>query len=146
LSASVRRTDVIALGPANIDDDVIVLDQHKTDGTEEAHIEIPLHPKLKAIIAVTPTVGIKTFVVTKRGKPFTAPSFANWFRKVCDKAGCPELSAHTMRKATARRLADIGCSAPQIASITGHATLAMVQKYIEGADRKRMGREKRWRS
>jgi integrase len=141
LYTGVRRTDVIALGPANIDGDVIVLDQHKTDGTEEAHLEIPVHPTLKAIIAATPTVGIKTFLVTKRGTPFDAPSFGNWFRKLCDEANCPKLSAHTMRKATARRLADIGCSAPQIASITGHATLAMVQKYIEAADRKRMGRE-----
>ncbi len=141
LYTGVRRTDVIGLGPANIDGDVIVLDQHKTDGAEEAHLEIPLHPKLKEIIAATPTVGLRTFLVTKRGKPFTPASFGNWFRKVCDAADCQEISAHTLRKATARRLAEIGCSALQIASITGHATLKEIERYTKAADRKSMGRE-----
>jgi integrase len=34
-----------------------------------------------------------------------------------------------------------GCSANQIAAITGHATLAEVQRYTKAADRKRMARE-----
>jgi integrase len=100
-----------------------------------------LHPTLKEIIAATPTTGIKTFLVTKRGKPFSLESFGTWFRKICDAADCPEISAHTLRKATARRLAEIGCSALQIAAITGHATLKEVERYTKTADRKRMGRE-----
>jgi len=39
------------------------------------------------------------------------------------------------------RLAEIGCSANQIAAITGHATLKEVQRYTSAADRKRMARE-----
>jgi hypothetical protein len=35
----------------------------------------------------------------------------------------------------------MGCSAHQIAAITGHATLAEVQRYTKAADRKRMARE-----
>jgi integrase len=46
-----------------------------------------------------------------------------------------------LRKATARRLAEIGCSANQIAAITGHASLSEVQRYTKAADRKRMARE-----
>src|SRR5262249_30556433 len=55
--------------------------------------------------------------------------------------GCPDVSAHGLRKATARRLAEIGCSANQIASVTGHASLSEVQRYTRAADRKRMARE-----
>ena len=34
--------------------------------------------------------GIKTFLVTHFGKPYTAPGFGNWFREMCDDAGLPE--------------------------------------------------------
>jgi hypothetical protein len=57
------------------------------------HLEIPLHPKLRAIIDATPTVGVKTFLVTHFGKPYTAPGFGNWFRELCDAAGCHGVSA-----------------------------------------------------
>ncbi|MGB8611516.1 MAG: tyrosine-type recombinase/integrase, partial [Pseudolabrys sp.] len=120
---------------------VLTIDQGKTDGGEEAHLEMPMHPKLQEIIDATPTVGVKTFLVTHFGKPYTAPGFGNWFREQCDAAGCPDVSAHGLRKATARRLAEIGCTAHQIAAITGHASLSEVQRYTKAADRKRMARE-----
>jgi integrase len=136
-----RRGDVAKMGAHHIHDGVLTIDQGKTEGGDEAHLEIPVHPKLREIIDSTPTLGVKTFLVTSFGKPFTAAGFGNWFRKLCDQAGCPDISAHGGRKATARRLAEIGCSAHMIAAITGHASLAEVQRYANAADRKRMARE-----
>ena len=136
-----RRSDVIELGRQNIHAGVLTIDQGKTEGGEEAHLEIPLHPKLRAIIDATPMVGVKTFLVTHFGKPYTAPGFGNWFRELCDEAGLPDVSAHGLRKAAARRLAEIGCSAPQIAAILGHASLSEVERYTKAANRKRMARE-----
>jgi integrase len=136
-----RRGDVVKLGRQHIHGDVLTIDQGKTDGGEEAHLEIPVHPKLCEIIEATPTVGVKTFLVTHFGKPYTAPGFGNWFRELCDAADCPDVSAHGLRKATARRLAEIGCTANQIGAITGHASLSEVQRYTKAADRKRMARE-----
>jgi integrase len=136
-----RRSDVVMIGRQDISNNVLTIDQGKTEGGEEAHLEIPVHPKLREIIDATPTVGVKTFLVTHFGKPYTAPGFGNWFRELCDVADCPDVSAHGLRKATARRLAEIGCSANQIASITGHASLSEVQRYTKAADRKRMARE-----
>jgi integrase len=76
------------------------------------------------------------------GKPFTVAGFGNWLRKCCNEAGLPNgLSAHGLRKAAARRLADIGCSAHEIAAITGHATLSEVQRYTKLADRKRLAQQ-----
>ena len=86
-------------------------------------------------------IGVKTFLVTHFGKPYTAAGFGNWFRELCDGAGCFDISAHGGRKATARRLAEIGCSANQIAAITGHASLSEIQRYTKAADRKRMAQE-----
>jgi integrase len=45
---------------------------------------------------------------------------------------------HGLRKAAARRLAEAGCSASVIASITGHASLQEVQRYVAGADQMRL--------
>jgi integrase len=51
------------------------------------------------------------------------------------------ISAHGLRKATARRLAQLGRSTHEIAAITGHATLAEVQRYTLAVDRKRLAQE-----
>jgi integrase len=136
-----RRGDVVKMGRHHVNNGVLTIDQGKTEGVEEAHLEIPLHPRLRDIIEATPTVGVKTFLVTHFGKLYTAPGFGNWFRKLCNAAGCPDVSAHGLRKAAARRLAEIGCTANQIAAITGHASLSEVQRYTKAADRKRMARE-----
>jgi integrase len=133
-----RRGDVVKMGPHNTRKGVLTVDQRKTEGTEESHIEIPVHPKLAAIIDATPTVGLKTFLVTSFGKPYTPPGFGNWFRELCDAADCPDISAHGLRKACARRLAELGCSVHEIASITGHASLAEVERYTKAASRKRL--------
>jgi len=136
-----RRSDVVNIGRQHIYNDVLTINQGKSKGGEEAHLEIPVHPKLREIIDATQTVGVTTFLITHFGKPYTAAGFGNWFRELCDQADCPDVSAHGLRKATARRLAEIGCSANQIASITGHASLSEVQRYTKAADRKRMARE-----
>ena len=46
-----------------------------------------------------------------------------------------------MRKAAARRLAEAGCSASEIAAITGHKTLAEVERYTRAADQERLARQ-----
>ena len=79
-------------------------------------ITIPMHPKLREIIDATPMIGVKTFLVTHYGKPYTAAGFGNWFRDLADEAGCPGLSAHGLRKATATMLAELGCGDKQIAA------------------------------
>jgi Phage integrase family len=59
----------------------------------------------------------------------------------CDAAGLSkQCSAHGLRKAACRRLAEAGCSASEIAAISGHATLGEVQRYTKAADQARMAR------
>ena len=103
-------------------------------GTELA---IPLHPVLDAIIADTPNEHL-TFVMTAFGKPFTAAGFGNWFREKCNAANLPHCSAHGLRKAAARRLAEAGCSEHEIGAITGHASLREIVRYTRAADQKRL--------
>jgi len=132
-----RRGDVVKMGRQHVYKGVLTIDQGKTFGQDEAHLEIPMHPKLSEIIDATPS-GHLNFLVTSFGKPYTAPGFGNWFRELCDEAGCTDVSAHGLRKATARRLAEIGCSTHEIAAITGHASLGEVERYTKAANRKRL--------
>jgi Phage integrase family len=57
-------------------------------------------------------------------------------------AGLPKrCKAHGLRKAAARRLAEAGCSVSEIAAITGHKTLAEVERYTRPADQERLARQ-----
>ena len=56
-----------------------------------------------------------------------------------DKAGLPKRCVtHGLRKAAARRLAEAGCTANEIAAITGHATLQEVSRYTKAAEQRRL--------
>jgi integrase len=103
-----------------------------------AILTIPVHPELAKIIAAS-DVGNLTFLTTETGKPFSPGYFTNWFGSACRAAGLSKgLSAHGLRKAMCRRLAEAGCSANQISAISGHSTLHEVARYTKAADQKRM--------
>ena len=79
-----------------------------------------------------------TFLTTRFGRPFEASTFSHWFRDQCDKAELPHCSAHGLRKAAARRLAEAGCAPHEIGAITGHASLAELVRYTRAADQRRL--------
>jgi len=102
-------------------------------------LAIPIHATLAAIVAETLADHL-TLLTTKTGKPFSAAGFGNWFRDRCNEAGLCHCSAHGLRKAAARRLAEAGCTMHEIAAITGHASLSEVQRYTKAADQARLAR------
>lgn len=59
-------------------------------------------------------------------------------RSWCNEAGLTACTAHGLRKACARRLAEAGATAHEIGAITGHKTLSEVQRYTEEAGREGM--------
>jgi integrase len=128
-----RRGDVIRMGAQYIREGSLHIKQQKTG----AELIIPVHPALAAIIAAAPREHL-TFVTTRQGGPFEGSAFSRWFREQCDKAGLPHCSAHGLRKAAARRLAEAGCTAHEIGSITGHASLTELVRYTKAADQKRL--------
>jgi integrase len=132
-----RRTDIVALGPPNLRAGRLTFEQSKTGSV----MDIPIAPPLAAVIAATPTVGLRTFLVTDFGKPFTAAGFGNWFRERCNEAGLAHCSAHGLRKAFLRRMAEAGCSEDFIASVSGHRDLREIRTYVAAANRSRMATE-----
>jgi len=131
-----RRGDVVRIGRQHIRDGVLTVRQAKTGAT----LAIPVHPDLAAIIAATP-VGHLTLLVTQTGKSYGANDFSEMFRSWCDAAGLPQHCVfHGLRKAACTRLADAGCTAHEIAAISGHKTLKEVERYTKGADQARLAR------
>lgn len=130
-----RRSDVIRMGRQHVRDGELTITQQKTG----AVVTVPLHARLLAEIDRHPRDRL-TFLLTAAGKPFSAAGFGNWFREVCDAAGLKGLSAHGLRKAASRRLAEAGCTDREIMAITGHETEKEVTRYTRAADRERMAR------
>jgi integrase len=128
-----RRSDVVKMGRQHLGDGALFVRQQKT-GRE---VWIPVHPALAAIIAESATSNL-TFLVTDQGKPYSAAGFGNWFRDQCRAAGLHGCSAHGLRKAAARRLAEAGCTAHEISAITGHTSLREVERYTAAADRRKL--------
>jgi len=131
-----RRGDVIRMGRQHLRDGVLHVRQQKTN----AVLAIPVHPELARVLAAVPSTQL-TFIQTLRGKPFTGHAFSDWFGKACDAAGLgSRCTFHGLRKAACRRLAEAGCSANEIAAISGHSTLKEVARYTRAVDQAKMAR------
>ena len=128
-----RREDIVMMGRQHLrPDGTIRLTQKKT--CIEVNIPV-LAEELRNAIAVLPADHM-TFLQTHLGQPYTANGFYNFFKDAMRKAELPEsLALHGLRKAFCCHLADAGVEAADIAAISGHMTLAMVQKYIAKRNR-----------
>lgn len=133
-----RRSDIVRLGPPMVRDGWIYFRQWKNRDRNPVDMAIPILPALRQAIDATNPIGVKAWLVTGYGKPFTSNGFGGKFRGWCDEAGLPHCSAHGLRKAIASRLAELGCSDHEIMSITGHQTLQEVANYTRSARRKKM--------
>lgn len=127
-----RKGDAISLGQKDILNGRFVIEQEKT-GTA---LEVKVSTQLLAAIAAMPVVGKDTFLVTQYGKPFTSAGFGNRFREWCDKAGLRGLSSHGLRKAGARRAADLGASQQQLKAMGGWKNDREVAGYVESANQR----------
>jgi integrase len=136
LATAARRADVVKLGRGNVRSGLVHMTQQKTG----KQLMIPVTPELAEAINAAAPADHLVFLLDDHGKPFSAENFTKWFRKQCQHIGLEGLSPHGLRKASCRRLAEAGCSANEIAAISGHASLTEVQRYTRAADQTRMAR------
>lgn len=129
LCTAQRRSDAASMGEAPDKPGFVKVRQLKTD----AYLTIPMHRDLKAAANACPS-GRPWFIVSAKGRPYTKESFGNWFKERCVEAGLPHCSAHGLRKAAARRMAEIGLPNQLIKAITGHTTDSEVSRYTKRAD------------
>jgi integrase len=130
-----RRSDVVTMGRQHVRDGRIRVVQVKTD----ARLAIRIHPTLQAELDQIDSADERlTFLLTAFGKPFSAAGFTAWLVKAAEAAGLKDRSPHGLRKAAARRLAEAGCTAHQVAAITGHKTLSEVAEYTASVEQERL--------
>ena len=122
-----RVGDVLKMSWADFDGSAIRVVQSKTG----EQLWIPAAKELRAALDARPRDGVRILNM--------APSkfHAHWRRAIL-AAGLDGLTFLGLRYTAAARLAEAGCDVQQIASITGHRSLAMLQKYTRGADQKRL--------
>jgi len=129
-----RASDVGRMSWRDVEDSSIRVIQGKTG----AKLRIPLHPELARILDQWPKTDV-VILTTAFGKPFTEKGFSNFMADKIGRARLPERCVtHGLRKAAARRLAEAGCSANEIAAVTGHATLEEVARYTRAAEQKQL--------
>ncbi len=131
-----RRGDAYLFGDGDLNDGTFQITQKKT-GKE---LWIPLAPPLKAAIDAMPTPpeGATSFLLSELGKPYSYASFGNRMRKWCDDAGLPQCTAHGLRKANARRMAELEMNNSMLKSIGGWSNDREVGVYTAAADQVRL--------
>lgn len=130
-----RRGDLIALTWGQWDGPTIRLRQQKTG----AQMIIPVHPDLQAELARWRADRTAAVILTSpQGRPWTPEHLSREMTKRLRAIGLPNITVHGLRKLAATRLADAGCSPHEIAAITGHRSLSMVELYTRSANQERL--------
>jgi integrase len=132
-----RRGDLVAMTWHHVAEGVMGVVQEKTG----ERVSIPVHPALKESMSAGPRRGIA--VLTRSdGAPFSVREVSGVFSPAVAEAGLPASCVlHGLRYSAARRLAEAGATPHEIAAVTGHRTLGMVEKYTRDASRKKLAGE-----
>jgi len=128
-----RSSDVRQMTDRQIQSGRVQVRQNKTGQL----VDIPMHPRLRASLESCEVAG-RFILTTQYGREFTEKGFSNWIKKAAGAAGLPHCSAHGLRKAASRRLAEAGCSTHEIAAVTGHTSLKEIERYTRAAGRREL--------
>lgn len=102
---------------------------------------IPIHPNLAEVLAAAKRDHVAA-LVTAYGVPFSVKGFGQMMSAAIRAAGLStRCKAHGLRKAAARRLAEAGATEKQIGAVTGHRTLAEIERYTRAANQERLARD-----
>lgn len=131
-----RVGDVSKMKLSDITNGMIKLVQEKTG----APLAIPIHPALERAMRATPTNGLY-LIGDRHGRPLSAVRLSRLVTRATATAGLPNrCKPHGLRKAILRRLAEHGATVKQIAAVSGHKTLAEVERYTRAADQAKLSR------
>lgn len=131
-----RRTDLVRLLWSAYDGSTIRLRQQKTG----VSLVLPVHPELRGEMERWKSDRQSTTILTApRGQAWNPQDLSHTLPPALADLGIKRrITIHGLRKLAATRLAEAGCSAHEIAAITGHKSLSMVQHYTLSADQEKM--------
>lgn len=114
--------------------DVLKIAQQKTS----TELSIPVHPALARAVKAGPSNGIYIIGREKDGRPISAQTLGRIVSTGAAKAGLTKCTAHGLRKANQRILAERGATTKQMQSMSGHKTLREAERYSEQANQGRL--------
>ena len=149
LNVASRRQDACVLGRQHERAGKLSWRPAKTLHSTGKLLTIRIIPELRAALDAMPASDTLTYLTTDYGKPFASAAafgnkFADWCREAgleavtCDDGRTRNYRAHGLRKAACCQLAHSGCTAAEIQAVSGHATLAQLQVYIDEVEQERM--------
>ena len=80
----------------------------------------------------------ETWLATNGGKVRSEKGASQWFSANARKAGLSGLGSHGLRKSRMILHAENGASSKEIAAWSGHETLKKIERYVKGADRRKL--------
>lgn len=128
LETGQRQGDLLRLPWSNYDGAFIRLRQGKTG----QRVEIPVTPTLRDLLAKIPRRAPQILTST-RGRPWSADGFRTAWRRAAREAGITDLTFNDLRGSAVVRLAEAGCTVPEIAAITGHTIRSahgIIERYL----------------
>jgi integrase len=119
-----REGDILRLGWSQYDGSAVRLRQRKTGKL----LAVPAVADLREALDGMPRTAATMVANEMTGRPYGEDVFRHLFREVAALAGLPnDLQFRDLRRTAAVRLAEAGCSVPEIAAITGHELSRTVQ-------------------
>lgn len=133
-----RRGDLCALRWDAYDGAKLRFTQQKTGQT----MVLTVSPTLKKTLDAWKRDAVTlTILADANAQPWQPSRLTHQFRWHLNKHGMKGLNIHGVRKHVAATLADNGATTHEIAAVTGHRTLAMVQHYTDSVDRERLAEQ-----
>jgi len=121
-----RVGDVCGMTWGMVRADGIYFRQQKT----KVEMVIPLHRNLAALVNELPRSDRHLFLLSnEQGDPLRPDTFGRWCRKFCADNGHGRRSPHGLRKNATIELFEHGCTTAEVAAITGHKSLGMLEHY-----------------
>ena len=112
-----RLGDVLSMTWKQYSDGCILLTQGKTGST----VLIPVLPDLKTALDAITKTSTHIVVSEETKRPYKTFNFTHLFREIADAAGFAGKQFLDLRRSSAVRLAEAGCTTAEVVSITGHS-------------------------
>jgi integrase len=124
-----RPGDVITMRRNQFDGDTITVRQQKT----RKLVGVPCHKELRPIIEQAVSGNSMYFVSQEDGRPYSLARMRTVCAEIRKEARLEHLQQRDLRRTAVVKLAEAGCTTPQIGAITGHkidATEAILEDYM----------------
>ncbi len=124
-----RPGDVLMMRLNQFDGDTITVCQQKT----QKLVGIPCHKELRPIIEKAMSGDSMYLVSQDNGRPYSLVKMRAVCAEIRKDAGLGHLQQRDLRRTAVVKLAEAGCTTPQISAITGHkidATEAILEDYM----------------